>query len=156
MPPGAPAYYPPYGPGGEGQPPRELPYDEGQPIPPGYRVESHPRVGLIIGGSVSLGTLYLLSALSGAIMLDTNPGEKGAPLFAPVVGPFVAIGTLKASATGSFLLVVDGLGQAAGLGMLIGGIAAPKTTLLRNDVMARFVPVDPSSGAPGLGVVGEF
>jgi len=52
---------PPYGSAPQRTAPSELPYVEGGPVPRGYAVdEYHPR-GLIIGGAVTLGTLYAIS-----------------------------------------------------------------------------------------------
>ncbi|MBI4954196.1 MAG: hypothetical protein HY908_19385 [Myxococcales bacterium] len=140
-------------------PPNELPYDDSQPIPPGYRLDSHPRVGLIIGGSVTFGVLYLSSALAASLILDTSggEGERGAPLYAPAIGPFIAMGTLKTSATGKFGLVIDGLGQVAGVAMFVAGFAAPSQKLVRNEYFtADILPTSLGEGAPGLGMVGEF
>src|SRR6476661_6396491 len=41
----APAPPPPYG-------PKKMNYNEGDPVPPGYRVEERPRTGLVVGGAV--------------------------------------------------------------------------------------------------------
>src|SRR5690349_4987127 len=47
--------------------PREISeYEEGDPIPPGYHAESKVRKGLVIGGAVTFGVMYILSVLVGA------------------------------------------------------------------------------------------
>jgi hypothetical protein len=51
----------------------------------------------------------------------------------PVVGPFIAIGTLGATSGGGVVLAIDGLAQSGGLAMIIVG-AIGKTVLVRNDI----------------------
>ena len=50
------------------------------------------------------------------------------------------------------MLSIDGLAQAAGAGMLIGGIAAPRTVLIRNEVGLNLVPMPITFGTKGAGV----
>src|SRR4051812_26805889 len=138
-PPGA--GYPPQGPGYFQQgtlAPRELDWAPGEPVPPGYRPSTKIRTGLVIGGAVTLGAVWLLNVATAsiAVSVDSN-GSVAAPLFAPVVGPFIAIGTLHANALGGFWLAFDGVVQAAGAAMLIAGIAAPKTILQRTDIVSK-------------------
>lgn len=121
--------------------PREITsWEEGDPIPPGYHPDTRARKGLIIGGAVTFGVFYLISALVGAVALDcqstfsnSSCGGLGV-LLIPAAGPFIAIGTAKADGGGAAILVIDGLAQAGGLAMLILGIALPKTVLVRNDI----------------------
>ncbi len=105
-------------------------YVEGMAIPPGYTRESHIRKGLVIGGAVTFGSLWLITSIYGAAgmsmedegsILNTSeyePEDWGV-LIIPVAGPFIAIGTLDASAGPSVLLAIDGVAQAGGLAMLI-------------------------------------
>ena len=101
--------------------------------------------------------MYLTSALGGAIATDAG-APAGATLFVPVFGPFVAAG-LQGSATGGFLLVLDGLAQAAGVTMFALGMARPKVTL-RRDLAARLelapVPLSFGPGSGGVGLRGTF
>src|SRR5688572_15787699 len=75
-----PGYYPPpgYGPPAEYPPvgPKRMNYEEGQPIPPGYRVETRARRGLIIAGAVTFGVTYLLSAFAASIAVDGGGSEE--------------------------------------------------------------------------------
>jgi len=116
-------------------PPATLPYEEGESVPLGYQVKTRPVRALVIAGSVTFGVTYLLSLLTAATVLAANPDSSGSksltPLFAPVVGPFITIGTVKADGAGSLWLVLDGLAQTAGAVMLIYSLAAEEKYLHR-------------------------
>lgn len=117
-------------------------YTEGQPIPPGYRLETRMRRGLVIGGAVTFGSTYLLSALTASVAVDAGGADEFGPLFIPVAGPFVTIGTAESEGTGTFLLVLDGIGQAGGVAMFIAGLATEEQFLLRNDIATiKAVPI---------------
>lgn len=134
-------------------------YEEGDRIPPGYHPDTRPRLGLAIGGGCMFGVFYVFTAIGGAAALDLNKSQAGtsdAVLLIPVVGPFIR--TVNNDALASVLLVIDGLAQAGGLAMLIGGIAAPKTVLVRNDIGVRVTP-EPllfAGGGGGVGLRGTF
>jgi hypothetical protein len=137
-------------------------YNEGSPVPPGYTPVERVRKGAVIGGAVTFGSLYLLSAFSASLSVDNGDG-KLAPLYIPAVGPFVQMAQTD-TATGNFFLAIDGAGQCLGLGLFIYGLASPKTILLRNDLAggtaknetkARVVPMT-GQGTTGLAVVGTF
>lgn len=138
--------------------PAELPYEEGDPIPYGYRPETRIRKGLVIGGAVTLGSLYLISASIGSLAKDIDSSSDAfTPLFFPVVGPFVTIQTADSQGSGTFFLLIDGVGQTAGLAMLIAGIASPRSVLLRNDLAeVRVAPVVVGDGQLGVGLVGTM
>jgi hypothetical protein len=144
-----------------------MPYEDGDPVPPGYHVDTHMRKGLVIGGAVTFGTVYLLTALSAAVVQSAADGigedaDEATPLYIPVAGPFIAMGTLDAEGGGIFALALLGVAQAAGMGMFITGLAAQKTELVRNDIGAldkpqvRLAPVASKRGEPGLSLVGSF
>jgi hypothetical protein len=144
--------------------PREMAYQEGDPIPPGYHSAERVRKGLIIGGAVTFGTLYLFSALVAAAGADSsqNGSNPEAALWVPGVGPFLQMAQTR-SATANVLLAVDGLGQSAGLVMLGFGLFSPKTVLVRNDLASSKsnkteVAVAPMTGrgTTGMTVVGSF
>lgn len=158
-----PAYYAPPGYPGAPMGPKVLDYEEGDAIPAGYRTGTRVRKGLVIGGSVMLGVGYLVTIMAAGIGQAVNDiGNGGSkdfgPLLIPVAGPFVGLATTHPSSGGAFGLVFLGTVQTAGLAMLIGGIAAPKTVLLRNEVGHVKFTVLPQIGAgtAGLGVVGAF
>lgn len=135
-------------------------YEEGDPIAPGYHAESRIRTGLVVGGAVTFGVLYLLSALVGAAISDTNKitggSDSGDFLYVPVAGPFLQM-TRTESSTGNVFLAIDGIAQAAGATMLIVGLTSPKTVLVRNDLgEVRVLPMRMGQNGGGLGLVGTF
>ncbi len=142
--------------------PMELRYVEGRPIPAGYHVETRPRKGLVISGSIVFGVPYFLS-LSVAASSKYEPDRW---LYAPIFGPFVDLGNRKENCNtlpnsfGStttcsddsserFFLMADGLMQVAGSTMLILGLALPQSLLVRDD--APFVGSQRSHFAWGIG-----
>ncbi len=136
-------------------------YEEGEPIPPGYHAETRVRSGLVVGGAVTFGVMYLLSVLVGAAISDANKlsgGNKdsGDFLYVPVAGPFLQM-TKTESSSGNVTLAIDGIAQAAGATMLIVGITSPKTVLVRNDLgEVRVMPMRMGDKGGGLGLVGTF
>lgn len=132
-------------------------YDEDRPIPAGYTRVERKRKGLIIGGSVTLGATFLVTAFFGLIagLINEADGSNAdvAPMFVPVVGPFLEFGETRNS-TARFGLTVLGLGQVAGATMLIIGLTNPRTVLVRNDQLT----LAPLLGdhASGLAIHGRF
>jgi hypothetical protein len=135
-------------------------WSDGEPIPQGYHETTRARTGLVVGGAVLFGTTYLISALTGAAGSDlSNCGCYGA-LFVPGVGPFIELGQ-STTATGSLLLVLDGVSQLGGIAMFIAGFAAPRTVLVRDDYGSSqgfHIALAPivAPGRSGMGVVGTF
>jgi len=157
MPPGAQPYPPPYagqpypypypypyGPwGGYDGRPKELEYDGGT-VPAGYHKVEEPRRGLAIAGGAVFGGTY-------SIMLFGALASGYAPLAIPVAGPFV----LMAETSGfesllDPLLIIDGVAKAAGVVMLIAGLASKKTVLMRDDVTAFKPEVLIGPGSVGM------
>jgi hypothetical protein len=146
-PPSAPPYYGPpqyyYTPGGTL--PLILPYEPGQPVPPGYRVKTRASRSLLISGAVTFGVPYVVSALIASTVLsaDTASGEPLAPLFIPFAGPFITIGTTHAGGVASFWLVLDGLAQIGGAALFTGGLLTEDRFLQRvsaHPAAARLLP----------------
>lgn len=135
--------------------PPTLEYQDGQPVPAGYHPESHVRKGLVVGGAVTLGSLWLLSSVTAAAAHDA--GTKGLDgLYVPCVGPFIAIGTGKPNSTGTLGLVLDGIAQTGGLAMMIGGLASQKTVLVRDSGFELRAAPMVGRGAYGLGFIGSL
>jgi hypothetical protein len=134
-------------------------YEEGEPVPPGYHAESRVRTGLVVGGAVTFGVLYLISALTASAISDVNKttgGENADLLYVPVAGPFLQM-TQTESSTGNVFLAIDGIAQAAGATMLIVGLTSPKTVLVRNDLAeVHVMPMKMGHNGGGLGLVGTF
>jgi hypothetical protein len=127
--------------------PAELEYIEGADIPPGYVKREKIRAGLVAAGAALTLSLWLASAQA-AIVLDEEGDSEGVEaLYAPVVGPFIAMKTTDSEGAMRSLLFMDGLVQTAGLGMFIAGLAAPRTVVVRNSYGSV-------SFAPGLGSMG--
>jgi hypothetical protein len=133
-------YYPPP-PGAYAQQPGAAPvklrYQDGVAPPAGYHMEEHPRKGLVIGGAVTLGTAYFLSATIG--LSSSNPDDRW--LLMPVFGPFIDMGARGSHSCGPnsnavdcnlfepiirFYLAMDGIVQTAGGVLLLSGFLFPK------------------------------
>jgi hypothetical protein len=148
----------------------ELPYDDRQPIPPGYRLVEQRRRGLIIAGSIVTGIPWAFS-VTGAVAADFD-NESGF-LLIPALGPWLmlAAGGAKNRDCGSddfgdacnsdqaglrAVLVLDGLAQTAGAVMFVAGMASTRKRLVRNDVLVGVAPVRMGRDGYGLGVHGSF
>jgi hypothetical protein len=112
-------------------PPPLLPYEQGQTVPPGYQLKTRPVRSAVISGAIIFGTTYVVSLLTATTVLSIGGDgtSQFAPLFVPVVGPFIAVGTTHSSGAGTLWLVLDGLTQAAGATVLIYGLAAEEKYL---------------------------
>lgn len=140
---------------------KTLPYYDGSRVPKGFRLDTSPRYGLVAGGATTLGTLWTVSFIA-AIALDKEGSSSGDPnfddmywpMFIPVVGPFITIGTADSSGTGAAILGLDGAMQAAGLGLMIAGLVSKKSELIPQRKV-RFTPRT-SMGSVGLDISGSF
>jgi hypothetical protein len=145
----------------------ELPYEEGDPIPDGYRVREQKRRGLIIAGSIVTGIPWMIS-LTAAVAADYD--NKSGFLVVPAIGPWLMLaaggardedchgdGFCSGSRSGlRATLVLDGLMQTAGAIMFVSGFAFPRHRLVRNDVTVSFAPTTFGPQSYGLGAVGTF
>jgi hypothetical protein len=136
----------------------EIPYEDGDPIPPGYVLESRVKRGLVIAGATTLGSLWIVSMIGGAIAVDTGGGSEFWPLFVPVAGPFIAIGTHDTTATSALLFTINGLGQSAGLAMLIAGLATENKFLRYRGADLELGPTFHvgADGSSTFGLTGAF
>jgi hypothetical protein len=126
--------------------------------PPGYHTETRARTGLIVGGAVTFGLPYLLSATAAASTLSAS-GSMYEPLFIPVVGPFITLGsahifagtndpgTQVARVFGGFGLMLDGLIQLGGATMLIVGLAWPREVVVPDRGIVPEVSFGPTGGS---------
>lgn len=130
-----------------------IPYEEGTPVPPGMRVATRVRAGLIAAGASIVGTTYLVTTVAGSAIATAADRPDAAWLFAPVVGPWVyAASGEGVSGLGAFWLAVDGLLQGAGLAMLLGGALNPVRGLAYAGVEAtgpRWTVAPGFAGGPG-------
>jgi hypothetical protein len=135
-------------------------YEEGDPIPPGYHSETQTRKGLVIGGAVTFGAMYLLTVLVAAAINDVNRADNSGTdatfLYVPVAGPFLQM-TKTDSSTANVTLAIDGIAQGAGAAMFIVGITSPRTVLVRNDLAeVHVLPMRMGRDGGGIGLVGTF
>ena len=124
----------------------EQPYETGAPVPDDFRVETSTTdaaAGARTFGIAFFGVSYG-AAYASALVL---PGRL-AWLYAPVIGPFLALEGQADYAKG--LLIADGVLQGAGAALLIGGIAGRGRQLIR--VEWAGVHVTPSAGPRGYGI----
>jgi len=150
-------------------PPRELPYSDNRPVPPGYAVEENHLRGLIIGGAVTLGTLW---AISFSVASSNNFSAANGWLAVPVIGPFGWLATRKSpqcntsydysyscsdESSNRTLVAFDAIGQLAGAGMLIAGLAITRKHFVLVDPQAAIAvaPYATSRGS-GLQLIGQF
>lgn len=168
-----PAYYPGQPPPGyyQGQPPGyppgyvptpvtspAVPMDPEDP-PDGYHTETRARSGLVVAGAVMLGVGYGISAAAAGAGLSGGD-EELVPLFVPVIGPFWALDTSDvfrqasdgAEQTGNVFgaigLILDGIVQATGFTLLIVGLAARKTVIVRDKPESA----QPTGAAPDIAI----
>lgn len=87
------------------------------------------------GGFTTFGATYLLSAIVGAVRIDTAEGAGTTPsndqvadrkafgtrMFIPVVGPFIALPKVS-TATGGLFTGLLGVAQVAGISLGIAGL----------------------------------
>ncbi len=105
-----------------------VPYEEGSPVPPGARLVTRPRVGLIVAGSVIFGTLWLTTAMFGTLFSEGHRSSSQPELWLvlPVLGPLAYMAAEdRVSTAAGFWLTLDALAQGAGLAMLIVGVVRP-------------------------------
>ena len=107
---------------------------------------------MVIGGSVTAGSLWFLSAGAAVLSRDSDL----VPLYLPVAGPFVTWRTADAKDMAALALLLDGLGQAAGVGLFIAGLVAKKDVLVREDLAGLAVVPIVGANQTGLAVGGSF
>ena len=125
----------------------------GQLPPVGYHVETEVRTGLVIGGAVTFGVVWVVFNLFPAAVGSAVGCRQCNFLIIPAIGPIILAAQSNPSLAS--LLVLDAIVQAGGLAMLITGIAAQRTMWVRDGRMVQLVPIL-SPGMNGLGLVGRF
>ncbi len=158
--------------------PLEMPYDKDKGIPPGYKIFEKPRYKLAITGASVLAGLWLVSCVAGGFMqadadrqnsnyyaydsgyYGTPYQEKQAwPMFLPVIGPFIAVGTDHTDGAGTGVLIVDGLAQTAMAAMFIAGLASSEKVLkfqFQGQELALHPMAAPMTGGGFAGVQASF
>jgi hypothetical protein len=147
-------------------PPAGLEYEEGDPIPPGYRVVEQPRRGLVIAGSIVTGVPWMI----GVTVATANDFSGGSGLLLlPVLGPWLALTTDFAhdqcDPTGNNcsgrsdqrgLLVFDGLMQAGGATMFAFAFLSPRMRLVQQTTGVNLLPTRLGREGYGLSAFGTF
>lgn len=152
--------------------PLEPPHASVHGIPKGYHFEEEPRRGLIIAGIILSGVPYTLGGLVAA-----GAGFKNASglLMVPYVGPWMTLGLRNYSCNDTssdsdtdnswgcladamvvMALTVDGLLQAGGGAMILGGSLSPTRKLVRNGAVSWSLGPRPIGTGYGLGAMGQF
>ncbi|RYZ09091.1 MAG: hypothetical protein EOO73_04815 [Myxococcales bacterium] len=149
-------------------PPSRLAYQEGQPVPEGYRLRSGPRKGLVIGGAIVGGAAYGFGVV-GAI--DSDFEDHAGYLLIPVAGPWLMLAAgsdppkacpaQEVCADGmpdyrSLFVAAAGVAQAVGTVLFVVGLTSKRRYLERKELEVSVVPASLGQGAYGLGVIGAF
>lgn len=131
--------------------------DDERAPPPGYTAVHRKRKGLLIGGGVTLGATYGVSALVAAVGSDTSDGGKNevAAMWIPVAGPFVQMSRTD-SATARVFLAGLGGAQVAGAIMLYYGLTSTRRVFVRNDLVGVTVVPFADRNSSGLALAGRF
>jgi hypothetical protein len=115
--------------------PDVIDYNEGTPIPPGYKYVERDRKRLVISGSIIFSVMYgvtLMGAIASAIDVDS----EYLPMFIPLIGPFVTAGNAQhMDGIWKFFLVTDGLAQVTGAALLVAGLAWSEKVLVRDKTL---------------------
>ena len=181
QPPPAPPYghyppqYPPQYPPPPAQPPpppkddkpRVIePWEPDDPPPEGYVLRSKVNGGAIAGGATLLGVMWLTSIVVGAVAAteeddqgidgDGVESEDFAPMYVPIVGPFVTIGTVEPGSAGLGMLIVDGILQVSGAGLIVLGIVDRDYRVVRGEAASLQIVPALSPRQSGLTAVATF
>jgi hypothetical protein len=141
-------------------------------LPPGFRSETRPRWGLVIGGAAGFVVAYAINDFYAVIGTVANCGGDGTcgigqvrvnygPMYVPLAGPFIEMGQAGVTAGGKAFLAIDGLVQAGMLTMMTIGLALPKTVIVQSRVGSNLgvrmslAPIV-APGRQGMGLVGTF
>ncbi|CAN5480197.1 hypothetical protein BH11MYX1_BH11MYX1_23930 [soil metagenome] len=132
--------------------------EDGRRAPMGYTEVHRARKHLIVGGAVTFGVSYLISAFTASIGHDASSSGNNdlASLYVPVAGPFLEMGHTN-SATATFFLAGLGGAQLAGAIMLYYGITSTQRVFVRNDLVGN-LSITPLAdhNIQGLALSGSF
>jgi hypothetical protein len=151
--------------------PPVLPYKEGRPIPPGYRLEERPRRGLLITGYILSGVGYGIGLLGA---YSSGFANKSGWMVVPWAGPWLTMGLrdyhdcdsvddeetddpldCSVDALVVFALFMDGMLQLGGGIPLLIGYTVKKKELVRQDASLHLLPTRVGDGY-GLTALGSF
>jgi hypothetical protein len=146
--------------------PESLPYRTNDPIPRGYQLVERPRKGPLISGAIVFGIPYALSLVVAASnRFQHGSGYLVIPFFGPIaaakaLGPSCEFNDRPGDCGGPIagqVLLLDSLVQIGGGVLMLIGLGATRSTLVRNDLASvTIVPrLQPTSGY-GATIVGTF
>ncbi len=144
-----------------GPSPREIrDWEEGEPIPRGYHTRVRPNSRFVTAGAVTLGSLYLLSAIVGSDGVGkckTKDCHDASLLFIPLAGPFMRMGIGRNNISSEVMLGLDGAVQLAAAAMLYAGMTST-TLVLKKDLAGRSpdVAIQPYIAGASAGIRGSF
>ncbi len=147
--------------------PDVLPYDPGQPIPQGYELQNHIRLGFVIAGAITGGIGYTLSAAVGLSDVETDFQRRW--LLLPVLGPFIGMATIKETCSrdaptlcSKSTSTVDALAF-LGTMQLVGGalfaygeLSRTPRLVLKQEYALRVVPTSMGQSGYGLAAIGTW
>jgi hypothetical protein len=124
--------------------------------PMGYTEVHRARRHLIVGGAVTFGVTYLISAFTATLGEKSNGSNDLASLYVPVAGPFLEMHYTDNS-TARFFLVSLGAAQLAGAVMLYVGATSKQRVFVRNDLVGS-LSITPlvDHHVQGLALTGAF
>lgn len=144
------------------RPPDEIPYEDGAPIPMGYRIVEAPRQGLVTAGYIVTGIPYGFSAMTA---LGADFRNASGYLLLPFIGPWLTLGhrnygTCQSNESEQELrcvadifvvmaLISDGVMQATGGALLLSGYVATRKKLVRQ---SRSLELRPGMFGMGYGM----
>lgn len=144
------------------QPPGQLgpqavrPYREGVPVPAGFHVESSFHTALLASGAALLVSGYGLAAVAARAELDLGSAEGGppnhGPLYAPLIGPFIAAAGDGWSGGGRAAFIADGLVQAGGMALMMLGLVERELYVVADRPAAARVWLRAGPAAASVGV----
>jgi hypothetical protein len=165
------AQFPPSSASAPAAQPVRIEYKPGNPVPPGYHVESEVRSGFLVTGSIFAGLGYTLGAAT--IGATACPTDRW--LWLPFAGPFVALANESRHVTSGpcddpeglrhSVRMMSGIGEGVG-GLLLLLAAVHRRTYLVADGASldahsdsrRTWAIVPALGrsSAGVGVIGSF
>lgn len=140
-------------------PPSIIAYEDGDPIPEGYRLDSRARMNLVGTGIGLFIPFYVISTLSAAIA-EAGGNSNYWPMYVPTIGPLITISTAKPDNNFEvFMLGLDAVAQTAGIGLIIWGMASREKRLIRVAGETPSLTIAPAylgRGSFGLGISGTM
>lgn len=127
-----------------------------------YEVREVPRTGGIVAGASMLGSAWVISTLVAALDVEVDGNNTLWPLYIPVLGPFIAMGTDSRAAGGDLSpggtwgLAALGAVQIAGTGVLSWAATSKKQIAVKRPFEVTSVGAAPAADGVSVSVGGTF